>query len=226
MVSEVRPILVPRSYVSFGHVVGETEALVSAVTGCPKIPDSHSLIRDAHSFLISQWQNPMFSLRPGLLVSGAKKKKTRSSGNEDEVRPKLFALRYSTWYDGPSHDFTISRRQFRSAILDFFIFPWRQKTTKTVSEIIKTLKRMLKWSKKYNVTVSYNKKVKTGNARLSKYVVYNNMTSKIEMMGKVTKFGGLVLWNKRVTCNWFKQIVKPGLVFERFYGLSWDSAQA
>ena len=31
------PILVPRSSVSFGHMVGETEALVSDVTGCPKI---------------------------------------------------------------------------------------------------------------------------------------------------------------------------------------------
>ena len=47
-------ILVPRSSVSFGHVVGETEALVSAVTGCLKIPDIHSLIRAAHSFFISQ----------------------------------------------------------------------------------------------------------------------------------------------------------------------------
>ena len=67
-------ILVPRSSVSFGHVVGKTEALVSAVTGCPKIPDIHSLIRVVHSFFISQWKNSIFSLRPGLLVSGAKKK--------------------------------------------------------------------------------------------------------------------------------------------------------
>ena len=47
-------ILVPRSSVSFGHMVGETEALVSAVTGCPKIADIHSLIRVVHSFFISQ----------------------------------------------------------------------------------------------------------------------------------------------------------------------------
>ena len=30
-----RFILVPRASVSFGHVVGETEALVAAITGCP-----------------------------------------------------------------------------------------------------------------------------------------------------------------------------------------------
>ena len=74
MTDENFSILVPRSSISFGHVVGETEALVSAVTGCPKIPDIHSLIRVAHSFFITRATRFQ-----------RKEKKTRSSGNEDEA---------------------------------------------------------------------------------------------------------------------------------------------
>ena len=63
-------ILVPRSSVSFGHVVGETEALVSAV------------INSCCAFIFYQpmKNESIFSMRPGLLVSGAKKKKREALG--------------------------------------------------------------------------------------------------------------------------------------------------
>ena len=104
-----------------------------------------------------------------------KAKRTKLGGYIQYVQKSFFWRINHLIMTSNDVDFTSwfpNSRQLRSAILDFLIFPNRQKTKKNDSKLIKTNKRMLKWSKTCHWKL-FSLQKKTNIANLEKYACKN-----------------------------------------------------